>query len=116
LFWAETERNHGAPDKKFRERYMSGTEAVDFGSGNAVACSRRLLSAIRSGGLPALSRELTLAQRVARTPLPPTAWSSLADEQAELLDAIAQRITLSLGKYDPCAEAEIYLLGHLSLQ
>jgi hypothetical protein len=94
---------------------MSGTEAVEIGSG-AVACSRRLLSAIRSGSLPALRRELTRAQRVARTPLPPAPWSSLADEQAELLDAITKRMSLSLGEYDPCAEAEIYLLGHLSLQ
>lgn len=65
-----------------------------------------------TGAAPGTHTRATGRQNAA----PPAAWSSLADEQAELLDAITKRMSLSLGEYDPCAEAEIYLLGHLSLQ
>ena len=81
---------------------MRGTEVVK--------CSRRLLVAMRSGSSRALKRELAEAERVLQTPLP----STLAEEQADLLDAIVQRRRISLAGYDPYAEAEVFLLGHLA--
>lgn len=95
---------------------MSGTEVVEIGAGSAVECSKRLLSAVRSGSLPAVGRELSRAQRVANAPVPAAGRSALAEEQAELLDAIAGRMRLSLKQYDPSLETEIFLLGHLSRQ
>jgi len=92
---------------------MSGTEVVEIRPPSAVACSRRLLSAIRSESLPALRRELDRAQQVLNSPLPPAGWSSLAEEQIELLDAIVERMRTSLDRCDPCAKAEVFLLSHL---
>ena len=73
----------------------------------AVAeCSRRLLSVFRGGNLQEVEGELSRAKRVCK---PLVADSSLAGEQAELLEAIVERIPLS-----PLGDAEIFLLEHLA--
>lgn len=84
---------------------MRGKAVVDIGSGNAVECSRRLLLAIRSGSLESLNGALARARRVCER----ATGSSLADEQADLLGAIVERM-----RHEPCAEAEISLLGRLA--
>ena len=93
---------------------MPATEAVEIGSGNAVECSRRLISAIHGGNLQSVKRELARAARVSGTQLPRNAQSALVEEQKELLGAIIERMNLSIAGYEPCAEAELFLLGHLA--
>ena len=44
---------------------MLAEEAVEIGSGNAVECSRRLLSAIHGGNPQSVKRELARAARKA---------------------------------------------------
>jgi hypothetical protein len=89
---------------------MLGMETtVDIGSGNPVECSRRLLSAINGGNQQSLQRELARAARVSGTQVSGP-HSSLLEEQRELLGAIVERMQ----QYEPCAEAEIFLLGHLA--
>jgi hypothetical protein len=91
---------------------MRENKAAEIGSGNAAQCSRRLLSAIRSGSLQSFKRELAQAVRVCETTLPRNASSALGEEQTELLVAIVER--MSIAGYEPCSEAEIFLLGHLA--
>jgi hypothetical protein len=91
---------------------MRGNKAVEIGSGSAALCSRRLLSTIRSGSLQSLKRELAQAVRICETPLPRNASSALGEEQTELLGAIVEH--MSIAGYEPCSEAEIFLLGHLA--
>lgn len=88
---------------------MREAEAVEIGSNSTAECSRRLLSAIRSGSLDGLARELALATKICRTPLPGYAKSTFAEEQTELLGAIVEGIPIS-----GYAEAEISLLSHLA--
>ena len=90
---------------------MQAMEAVEIGSGSAVECSRRLLSAIHGGNLPALERELTRAARIC---VPRSMQPALVEEQKELLSVIIERINVSIAGYQPCAEAELFLLGHLA--
>ena len=92
---------------------MQATETVEIGSGSAVECSRRLLSAIHGGDLEALERELTRAARIC---VPHGMQSALVEEQKELLGVIVERINVSIAGYEPCAEAELFLLGHLARQ
>ena len=89
---------------------MGETTVVEIGSGDAATCSRRIFQAFKSKSLQTLARELTRAERVCRH----TGGSSLADEQAELLDAIVGKMRVSINQHQPCAEAEISLLGHLA--
>jgi hypothetical protein len=93
---------------------MLATEAVEIGSGSAVECSRRLLSAIHGGNLQSVKRELARAARVSGSQLPCNAQSALIEEQKELLGAIIERMNVSIAGYEPCAEAELFLLGHLA--
>ena len=93
---------------------MLATEAVEIGSGSAAECSRRLLAAIQGGNRQSLERELARAARVSSAHLPRHAQSSLAEEQKELLGAITEHMRVSLAGYEPCAEAELFLLGHLA--
>ena len=93
---------------------MLAREAVEIGSGNAVECSRRLLSAIHGGNPQSVKRELARATRVSRTQLPRNAQSALVEEQKELLGAIIERMNIFIAGYEPCAEAELFLLGHLA--
>jgi hypothetical protein len=93
---------------------MHGAEVVEIGSGNAVECSRRLLSAIHGGNLKALKRELAHGARISGTLLPRRAQSALVEEQEELLGAIIERMHLSLEGYEPCSEEALFLLGHLA--
>jgi hypothetical protein len=95
---------------------MLATEAVEIGSGNAVECSRRLLSAIHGGDLQAVKREMARAARVSRTQVSRNRESALVEEQKELLGAIIERMNVSVAGYEPCAEAELFLLGHLARQ
>jgi hypothetical protein len=95
---------------------MPVAEAVTIESGSAVECSRRLLSAIHGGDLLSVKRELARAARISRAPLPCNAQSALMEEQRELLGAIIERMNLSIAEYEPCAEAELFLLGHLARQ
>jgi hypothetical protein len=90
---------------------MQATETIVIGTGSPADCSRRLLSAIHSGNLQSVQRELARAVQVSGSQLPRTA---LAEEQKELLSAIIERMNLSLAGYEPCAEAELFLLGHLA--
>jgi hypothetical protein len=93
---------------------MLAAEAVEIGSGSAVECSRRLLSAIHGGNLQSVKRELARAARVSRTQLPCNAQSAMIGEQKELLGAIIERMNVCIAGYEPCAEAELFLLGHLA--
>jgi hypothetical protein len=93
---------------------MHGAEVVEIGSGNAVECSRRLLSAIHGGNLKALKRELAHGARISGTILPNRAQPALIEEQRELLGAIIERMNLSLAGYEPCSKEAIFLLGHLA--
>ena len=93
---------------------MFATEAVEIGSGNPVECSRRLLWAIQGGNLESVKRELARAARVSATRLPCNSQSALVEEQKELLDAIIERMNVSLAGHDPCTGAELFLLGHLA--
>ena len=93
---------------------MYVAEVVEIGSGSAVECSRRLLSAIDGGNLKALKRELARASRISGTLLPNRAQSALIEEQRELLGAIIERMNLSLAGYEPCSKEAILLLGHLA--
>jgi hypothetical protein len=95
---------------------MLATETVEIGSGNAVECSRRLLSAIHGGDLQAVKREMARAARVSRTQVSRNRESALVEEQKELLGAIIERMNVSVAGYEPCAEAELFLLGHLARQ
>jgi hypothetical protein len=101
------------PIRSFKEIGMLATEAVEIGSGSAVECSRRLLSAIHGGNLQSVKRELARAARVSETPRC-NAQSALIEEQKELLGAIIERMNVSIAGYEPCAEAELFLLGHLA--
>ena len=89
---------------------MLATETVMIGTGSPVDCSRRLLSAIHGGNLQSVKQELARAARVSTT----HAQSALVEEQKELLGAIIERMNLSIAGYEPCAEAELFLLGHLA--
>jgi hypothetical protein len=40
----------------------------------------------------------------------------MVEEQKELLGAIIERMNVSIAGYEPCAEAELFLLGHLARQ
>ena len=91
---------------------MGETEVMEIGSGNSAECSRRLLSAISGSGLRTLKQELARAARVCGTPL--RNYSTMAEEQTELLGAIIERMRLSTAEYKPHAETEIYLLSHLA--
>jgi hypothetical protein len=93
---------------------MHGAQVVEIGSGNAVECSRRLLSAIHGGNLKTLKQELAHGARISGTLLPNHAQSALVEEQKELLGAIIERMHLSLAGYEPCSEEAIFLLGHLA--
>src|ERR1019366_1069015 len=91
---------------------MGATEVEEIGSGNPAECSRRLLLAIRGSSLRSLNGELARAARVCAPPL--RGASTLAEEQAELLGAIVERMRLSTLEYEPFPETEISLLGHLA--
>jgi hypothetical protein len=91
---------------------MSEMEAVEIGSGGSAECSRRLLSAIRGSSLRTLKQELARGARVCGTPL--RNYSTMAEEQTELLGAIIERMRLSTAEYESYAEAEIHLLNHLA--
>jgi hypothetical protein len=93
---------------------MPATETVEIGSGNAVECSRRLLSAIQGGNLQSVKRELARAARVSGTQFPRNTQSTLIEEQKELLGAIIERLHVSIAGYEPCDDAELFLLGHLA--
>jgi hypothetical protein len=93
---------------------MLAMETVEIGSGNPVECSRRLLSAIHGGNPQSVKRELARAARVSGTHLARNAQSALVEEQKELLGAIIERMNVSIAGYEPCAEAELFLLGHLA--
>jgi hypothetical protein len=94
---------------------MRGTGAVEIGSGNAVECSRRILLAYSARSLKTLENELTRASSVCRRTAAPRSWdSSLAAEQADLLDAIVGGLRASISGHIPRASAEISLLGHLA--
>jgi hypothetical protein len=93
---------------------MLGMEAVEMESGHPVECSRRLLAAIHGGNLPSLKRELARAARVSVSPLSRGSKSSLVEEQTELLGAIVGSLHVSMQGYEPCAEADLFLLGHLA--
>jgi hypothetical protein len=83
---------------------------IEIGSGNAAQCSRRILLAFASGSLPTLQRELTRAERVCQN----ATNSSLAAEQADLLEAVVGSMRMSISGHQPYAGAEISLLGHLA--
>jgi hypothetical protein len=91
---------------------MREAEVVEIGGGNPVECSRRILSAIGGGSLRTLKGELARASRVCAAPH--RSASTLGEEQAELLGAIVERMRLPPSEYEPFAETEIYLLGHLA--
>jgi hypothetical protein len=93
---------------------MLATETVAIGSGSPAECSRRLLSAIHTGNLQSVKRELARAARVSGARLARNRRSALVEEQKELLSAIIERMNLSIAEYEPCAEAELFLLGHLA--
>jgi hypothetical protein len=93
---------------------MAAADVVEIGSGNAVECSRRLLSAIHSGNKQSVKQELARSARVIGTQVPRNAQSALVQEQRELLGAIIERMNVSTAGYEPCAEAELFLLGHLA--
>ncbi len=93
---------------------MLAREAVDIGSGDAVECSRRLLSAIHGGNPQSVKRELARGARVSGTPLVHNAQSALVEEQKELLGAIIERMNISVAGYEPYNDAELFLLGHLA--
>jgi hypothetical protein len=95
---------------------MLGMEAVEIESGTAVECSRRLLSAIQGGDSQSFKRELARAARVSGTRSPRNTQSALVEEQKELLGAIVERMHVSIAGYEPCVEAELFLLGHLARQ
>jgi hypothetical protein len=117
LIDAETEISSVESDKVHQgDSRMQAMEAVEIGSGSAVECSRRLLSAIHGGNLQSVKQELARAARVSGTELPRSRQSAMVEEQKELLGAIIERITVSMAGYEPCAEAELFLLGHLARQ
>jgi|SRR5579872_3387411 len=93
---------------------MLGMEATEMESGHPVECSRRLLAAIHNGNQPSLKRELARAVSAGESRLARKSQSSLVEEQADLLGAIVDSMHLSLQGYEPCAEADIFLLGHLA--
>jgi hypothetical protein len=93
---------------------MPRMEAMKIESGHPVECSRRLLSAIQGGNLRSLRRELARAARITGRQLSRRSQSSLLEEQSELLSAIVDSMHLSMQGYEPCAEADIFLLGHLA--
>ena len=94
---------------------MRGAAVVVIGSGDAVECSRRILRACKSRSLQTLEQELTRANRLRRAPaVPGPGESSLAEEQAELLDAIVGSLRVSISGHNPCADVELSLLGHLA--
>ncbi len=93
---------------------MPRMEAVEMESGHPVECSRRLLSAIQGGNLRSLRRELARAARITGRQLSRRSQSSLLEEQSELLSAIVDSMHVSMQGYEPCAEADIFLLGHLA--
>ena len=93
---------------------MHGAQVVEIGSGNAVECSRRLLSAIHGGNLQSLRRELERAATLSGLPNSRGSQSSLIEEQTELLSALVGSMHVSIERYEPCAEADIFLLGHLA--
>ena len=85
---------------------MPRAAVVEIGSGDAADCSRRLLSAFDGGSLETVKRELARAERVSRRGV---TGSGLADEHAELLGALVERMRVF-----PCGDAEIFLLEHLA--
>lgn len=93
---------------------MPGMEAVEIESGRPVESSRRLLSAIHDGNLPSLRCELARAARISGRRLSRRSQSSLLEEQSELLGAIVDSMHVSIERYEPCAEADIFLLRHLA--
>ena len=93
---------------------MLEMEAVEIGSGSPVECSRRLLSVVQGGNPLSLKRELVRAGRVSGAPVSSGRQSSLIEEQKELLGAIVERMHVSMQEHGPCADAEIFLLGHLA--
>jgi hypothetical protein len=93
---------------------MRATETLVIGAGSPVDCSRRLLSAIQGGNLQSIKQELARAAHVSGTQLPSNPQSALIEEQKELLEAIIERMNLSLAGYEPFPEAELFLLGHLA--
>jgi hypothetical protein len=93
---------------------MLGMEAAVMESGHPVECSRRLLSAIHGGNLQSLRRELERAAALSGLPNSRRSQSSLVEEQTELLSALVDSMHVSIERYEPCAEADIFLLGHLA--
>src|ERR1700730_7062725 len=93
---------------------MLGMEAVEMESVGPVECSRRLLSAIHGGNLQSVRRELARAARFGESQFSRRSQSSLIEEQSELLGAIVDSMQVSIEGYEPCAEADIFLLGHLA--
>ena len=74
-----------------------------------------MLLACKSGSLQTLERELTRANRVwGHLAVPGSGHSSLAQEQAELLEAIVVSLRDSTSGRIPCDGAEISLLAHLA--
>ena len=57
-----------------------------------------------------LDRELVRAARVCQS----ATASSLAEEQADLLDAVVGSIRISISSHQPCGKMELSLLGHLA--
>jgi hypothetical protein len=89
---------------------MRGTAVVEIGSGDPVECSRRILAAFRSKSLRRLRNELLRASRVCQS----SAVPGMAQERAELLDAIVRNMQTSISGHRPFGAAEISLLGHLA--
>jgi len=83
---------------------------VEIGSGSAAQCSRRILLAFSSGSLQTLRQELTRAERVCQC----ATSSSLAAEQADLLEAVVGSMRISISGQLRSAHTEISLLGHLA--
>ena len=93
---------------------MPGVETVEMESGHPVECSRRLLSAIHGGNLQSVRHELARAASFGGSQPSCRSQSSLMEEQTELLGAIVDSMHVSMRVYEPCAEADIFLLGHLA--
>jgi hypothetical protein len=85
---------------------MRGAEVVEIGSRNAAECSRRLLSAVHGADWQGVNRELSRARRICERTVRD---ASLAGEQADLLEAIVDRMGVG-----PCGDTELFLLGHLA--
>ena len=85
---------------------MGAAAVVEIESGDAAGCARRMLSALADGSRPRMERELIRSERLCARG---GHDSSLAEEQAELLNAVVEGIRLH-----HCGETEILLLGHLA--